>query len=325
MLRKCVIPPKTPDNPARHTARRHHGRKPDRSPAPAPQPRRFTLIELLVVIAIIAVLAALLLPALADAKARARLAACMSQQRQLYLATHLYAEDNGMVLPLGSQHDGWSPGHRTTSYFSQYEYVPQNGVNVVYDGLPGRHPFRNHAAMWALGYFSDRLLLLDTDWQNNEDSECISYNGRLDWSKFLPRNADPLTSNGWSTGTYVFFGQVGRRAFPGQGAIGGDGLGGPRRLDRTVMYDGSTTVGTTALTMCRMGKPSWPGVGAHGKRRMNVTYEDGHVRTLNGIQAHLTDLLAKAPSWRADIGNETYYIDNDVITWWRWVTVQDRK
>ncbi len=54
----------------------------------------FTLIELLVVVAIIAVLVAMLLPALARARAIAKQTLCMSNMKQLGVATHLYQQDS---------------------------------------------------------------------------------------------------------------------------------------------------------------------------------------------------------------------------------------
>ena len=59
----------------------------------------FSLVELLTVITIIAVLSAILLPALSKAREQAQATICLNNTKQLALAWHIYAGDNGERLP----------------------------------------------------------------------------------------------------------------------------------------------------------------------------------------------------------------------------------
>jgi prepilin-type processing-associated H-X9-DG protein/prepilin-type N-terminal cleavage/methylation domain-containing protein len=54
----------------------------------------FTLVELLVVIAVVAILATLMTAALSEAKSKGHSIACLSHERQLIVAWHVYADEN---------------------------------------------------------------------------------------------------------------------------------------------------------------------------------------------------------------------------------------
>jgi len=121
--------------------------------------RAFTLVELLVVIGIIALLISILLPSLTKAREQAKRVSCASQQRQIFLAIRIYADES----------KGWLPGGTSSS---------PNGIvggQRIVQLMGGKADFSIGAPYWMtdnvvrLNTCPSRLDPLDYDWPYYRD------------------------------------------------------------------------------------------------------------------------------------------------------------
>jgi len=111
----------------------------------------FTLIELLVVISVIALLVALLLPAFNGAREAAKRVICMSNQRQIFIASNAYAQDNERFFP---------PGKPLSNN--------QHHLLIFRESTPGEPPWYLHGLLWKHDYLTVSDVLYcpaATDWE----------------------------------------------------------------------------------------------------------------------------------------------------------------
>jgi len=228
--------------------------------------RGFTLIELLVVIAIIAILAAILFPVFARAREKARQTSCLSNLKQIALASKMYTSDY------------------------DERCVPMWAYGV---GAPGEPVGRIWWTTLVQPYMKNEQLLV-----------CPSYNGRVIFHKGTLTGApEPgcfRAQTGVGKNWFSYDGGMGDRgywgvAWPGEG-LKEAAIVWPAEL---VEYGDSDCVvmGPNNIWEAQnfIAGVSWPAGYYRHNEGANYAYCDGHAKFMKCSQGNLRNVYYAAP------------------------------
>ncbi|AQQ69798.1 PilD-dependent protein PddA [Limihaloglobus sulfuriphilus] len=233
------------------------------------QNQGFTLIELLVVISIIALLMAVMMPALSKARETAKRTICMSNLKQLGLASVTYASEN-RFLPFNTI----TPSGSNSSTPGFHNYMLKYGSTLKWI---------NHGLLFGQKYISTPEVYFCPSQRGDVRYECDTYfNGdqeRDEQERMQLLDGAPGmngNNNRYIRGSYL------ARCY---------------NPDGVTIVRGSAQIGKKA-TMFPYGATyafladrwTYESSGVHGKKFYNVAYCDGHVQMLTDSNKYLAEL-----------------------------------